>query len=124
MDVIKKMRPGEPGTKRLHARFGDQLVCVRYRNDSANQRRLTTVELIVDEGFHLTDKRSASRARQSNNNRNVLVRIDYHETELRQQARQVGGRWQPEHKRWILRYRDAKKMGLDDRIEEINNVEI
>ena len=47
MDVIKKMKPGDPGTKRLLAKYGEQLVCVRYRNDRQNQRRLTTIELIV-----------------------------------------------------------------------------
>ncbi|MDY6921765.1 MAG: hypothetical protein SV765_16320 [Pseudomonadota bacterium] len=49
MDVTKTLRPGDSGTKRLKQRYGDRLVCVRYRKDAGRQRRYTTVELIVDE---------------------------------------------------------------------------
>lgn len=50
MDVIKTLKPGDSGTKRLSARYGDRLVCVRYRKDEDQNRRYTTVELIVGEG--------------------------------------------------------------------------
>ncbi|MGB3623242.1 hypothetical protein FT643_00585 [Ketobacter sp. MCCC 1A13808] len=50
MDVIKTLRPGDSGTKKLTKRYGDKLVCVRYRKDQVTQRRYTTIELIVDEG--------------------------------------------------------------------------
>ena len=38
------LQPGQKGTKKLLAQYGDQLVCVRYRDDSARRRRLKTVE--------------------------------------------------------------------------------
>lgn len=50
MDVIKTLRPGDSGTKKLSQRYGDRLVCVRYRKDEQKKRRYTTIELIVDEG--------------------------------------------------------------------------
>lgn len=50
MDVIKTLRPGDSGTKKLTRRYGERLVCVRYRKDQNSNRRYTTIELIVDEG--------------------------------------------------------------------------
>lgn len=47
--VLKKLSPTAPGAKRLATRYGKALVCVRYREDLARGRRLTTVELVVDE---------------------------------------------------------------------------
>lgn len=41
--------PGRNGTKKLLRQYGDRLLRVRYRYDSETRRRLTTVELIVDE---------------------------------------------------------------------------
>ncbi len=43
-----KLRPGQRGTKKLLAQYGDQLVCVRYRYDEATHKRYKTVELIVE----------------------------------------------------------------------------
>ncbi|MEJ5346981.1 MAG: hypothetical protein WHS83_18885 [Chloroflexus sp.] len=44
-----KLKPGQRGTKKLQALYGDRLICVRYRYDIATGRRLKTIELIVDE---------------------------------------------------------------------------
>jgi hypothetical protein len=121
MDVIKKMKPGEPGTKRIHAKYGEQLVCVRYRHDKQNHRRVTTIELIVDTGFYLPESNASSLLGYQNNNRNVFVRIDYKEAELRRIIKSAGGKWDPVTKRWVLRYRDAEKLQLYERIEEIKD---
>ncbi|MCU0493482.1 MAG: hypothetical protein MUD01_17995 [Chloroflexaceae bacterium] len=43
-----KLRPGQRGTKKLLAVYGDQLLCVRYRYDEESRKRFKTVELIVD----------------------------------------------------------------------------
>ena len=43
------LQPGQKSTKKPHDQYGDQLVCVRYRYDEAQQRQLKTVELIVEE---------------------------------------------------------------------------
>ena len=47
--VIKKIDPQAPGARRWAAAYGEKLVCVRYRLDPQRQRRLTTVEIVVDE---------------------------------------------------------------------------
>jgi len=121
MDVIKKMKPGEPGTKRLQAHYGEQLVCVRYRHDRQNRRRLTTVELIIDTGFYLPESRilTQRQAQTPDPGRKVMVRIDYPESDLRQKIKQAGGKWDPERKRWLVSYREAEKLGLASRIEDI-----
>jgi hypothetical protein len=49
MPVGLHLKPGQKGTKRLVADYGDRLVCVRYRYDAARKRRIKTVELIVAE---------------------------------------------------------------------------
>ena len=41
--------PGMSGTKKLLARYGESLVCVRYRYDRATGRRVKTAELIVED---------------------------------------------------------------------------
>ena len=49
MDVRVTLKPGQKGTRRLATRYGDRLVCVRYRYDKVKRKRYKTIELIVDE---------------------------------------------------------------------------
>lgn len=76
--VLKKLSPTTPGAKRFATRYGQTLVCVRYREDPQGKRRLTTVELIVDERPLPVP---------------AGVRIAYGETELRHQVKAAGGIW-------------------------------
>ncbi len=118
MDVIKKMHPGQPGTKRYTNQYGESLVCVRYRRDASNSRRITTVELIVDDGFYHPDNSAIAKTLYSSPNRNVYVRVGYEETWLRMQIKVVGARWVAEKKLWIMRYREVEKLGITERIIE------
>ena len=43
------LHPSQQDTTQLLPQYRDQLVCVRSRYDAARQRRLKTVELIVEE---------------------------------------------------------------------------
>jgi len=43
MEVTKTLRPGDKGTARLLRKYGDRLVCVRYRHDSQRKKNLTTI---------------------------------------------------------------------------------
>lgn len=43
-----KLKPGQKGTKALVEKYGDALICVRYRYDEASRTRIKTVELIVE----------------------------------------------------------------------------
>jgi len=49
MQVLAIRRPGQRGTQKLVTRYGDRLVCVRYRYDAAAGKRYKTVEIIIDE---------------------------------------------------------------------------
>ena len=46
MEISKTLQPGDMGTKRFLNKYGDQLVCVRYRIDKQLQKRYTAIELI------------------------------------------------------------------------------
>lgn len=56
MKVKSTLAPGQKGTKELTEKYGDQLICVRYRYDSSTQKRYKTVELIIDEQDWLPDE--------------------------------------------------------------------
>ena len=47
--VIKTLWPGQAGTIKLSRRYGDALVCVRYRHDAKGAVRYTTIEVVVDQ---------------------------------------------------------------------------
>ena len=50
MRVGTVRKPGDTGTEKLVAKYGDRLVAVRYRYSHAKRKRYKTVELIVAEG--------------------------------------------------------------------------
>src|SRR5258706_15786640 len=78
MEIRLTLRPGMSGTKKLLARYGERLVCVRYRYDRATGRRVKTAELIVG------DVAWAGRARKPRRNDRdfVAVRIAWKESGL------------------------------------------
>ncbi len=109
MEIRKTLQPGDMGTKRLLKKYGEQLVCVRYRIDKLSQKRFTTVELIIDEKPYI----------RTNPNINAWVKINFNETKQRQQVKTAGAKWSTEHKVWIMDYEIAKKLGLKKRIIKI-----
>jgi len=61
MKTHTHLKPGQKGTKRLVEKFGDSLICVRYRYDESRGVRLKTVEIVVEEkpwksSFHFRDE--------------------------------------------------------------------
>ena len=42
------LRPGARGTRHLVQKYGNKLICVRYRYDREKKQRVKTVELIED----------------------------------------------------------------------------
>jgi hypothetical protein len=106
MEVRKTLQPGEMGTKQFLNKYGDRLVCVRYRIDKQQQKRYTTIELVVDEKPYISQKPTVI----------VWVKIMYSETELRQQVRAIGARWVSDSKVWEMDFEGAKKLGLKKRI--------
>lgn len=114
MDVIKTVSAGAPGTKKYLRKFGDRLVCVRYRKEKNSNRRFTTVELIVDENTVFPNL----FRRQPHPSKIVSLRIGFDEYELRQKIKQQGAKWSPEQKTWKLAWQDVVSLGLEDRVIE------
>ncbi len=106
----RKLKPGDAGTQKFVQRYGDALVCVRYRYDAASARRVTTVELIVETGPW-----QKSRHRIPHN-KTVAIRVDYGETQLRKLVKNVGGKWNAQQQVWHLPYGEVKQLGLTERI--------
>lgn len=110
MKTGRKLKPGQPGTKKLMREFGDKLVCVRYRYDAGRQRRLKTVELILEETPWQPDTTKIPL------NKILHIQVRYNEAALQQQVRAVGGKWNKERQAWALPYRAILKLGLTERI--------
>ncbi|MCP3960073.1 MAG: hypothetical protein GY719_19685 [bacterium] len=104
------LKPGQPGTKSLLARYGERLVCVRYRYDTESGNRFKTAELIVGE----SDWQPA--ARQIADDAIVSVRVRWEETEVRRRVKLTGGRWDSVGRVWRLRRDRVEELGLEDRI--------
>jgi hypothetical protein len=110
MQTRLKLRPGDRGTKQLVAKYGDRLVCVRYRYDAENKRRYKTVELIVEEvGWQ-------PRPRPLPAGTVMVVKVKWGEAELARRVRQAGGRWNPNKRAWELRYDRVVELGLEERV--------
>ena len=116
MDVVKTIRPGQAGSHRFLDEWGDRLVAVRYRKAGNPNRIYTTIEVIVDERQASTPVLSTRAFNMTGRNRAVAIRVHYEENELRQKIKAAGAKWSPQLKLWLLRYTDAVKMGLRDRI--------
>jgi hypothetical protein len=108
-----KLKPGQKGTKALLEKYGDALVCVRYRYDEASRTRIKTVELIVDKK-ELTPSRK--KQQKIEDETVVPVRIQYGEKELGKMARSSGGKWDPKVKLWYIPYGKIKGTELEQHI--------
>jgi hypothetical protein len=109
MRARKKLKPGQDGTKSLLDKYGDQLLCVRYRYDEQQRLRHTTVELIVETTKWQPPTVTADHV--------VGVRIGLPEVELQRKVKQAGGKWNRERQFWEIRYGQAILLGLKARIE-------
>ena len=116
METRLHLKPGQNGTKQLVQKYGERLVCVRYRYDSENGLRHKTVELIEETVPWRPANTREQHLMQRTAEEPVLIKIAYEERELREQVRQAGGRWQPAERAWAVPYRVAETLGLLDRI--------
>lgn len=97
------LAPGANGTKRLVERYGERLVCVRYRYDEERGKRVKTAELVEEE----TDWMPWSVC---------LVQIGYEETSLRERVRAAGARWSPEQRLWKMTGAMVRALKLEPRV--------
>lgn len=128
MHVLSIRRPGQRGTRKLVARYGERLVCVRYRYDAASGTRYKTVELIVDHAAwtpppphpHMLKPRievdNLGDLEATSLPQKVGVKVFFRENDLRQRVKAAGGLWSKDEKLWHLPYRTAVSLGLEHRI--------
>ena len=115
--VRLKLAPGLRGTKKMERKYGDSLVCVRYRYDQAAKKRYKTVELVeVEVDWNPEAHQSRARSPIPTPSDKFGVRVFYDETELRSKVKQVGGIWRPKQKVWELTYAQICALGLESRI--------
>ena len=110
MPASTKLKPGQNGTKGLVAKYGDALLCVRYRYDKQNRTRLKTVELIIEK------KPWIPTAHRYGNDALVPVRIGFADKALRELAKAVRGKWNPEERVWYIQYGKIKGTELEKHI--------
>lgn len=91
--IIKKLQPDQAGAKKLSQRYGQALICVRYRVDRDQGKRYTTVELLVEQS-PLADKPKASS--------HVHLRIAHTNKVQRQVLISSGAEWNSQAKTWRL----------------------
>jgi hypothetical protein len=108
------LAPGQNGTKKLLAQYGERLVRVRYRYDAERSLRMKTVELIVE----TVAWRPRSRERRREPSDMVGVAIAYGETDLRARIKAAGGIWRPRHRLWEVDWKTVRELGIQDRVVE------
>ncbi|NVN99892.1 MAG: hypothetical protein HXX17_11250 [Geobacteraceae bacterium] len=108
MKAYAHLKPGQKGTVRLKEKYGDALLCVRYRFDEIRQVKVKTVEIIVDEKPLVKPRFSDEEI--------VPVSVFYDEEELRQQLRRKRARWDGDLKMWFVRYGLIRGTELESRI--------
>lgn len=106
-EVLATYHPGERGIRKLEKEWGAKLVCVRYRYNAKRGTRRTTVEIVVRE--------APWRHRR---NSEVALDLRSWESDLRKAIIAAGGRWDVDHKTWLLRRRTAAKLGLEKKVRK------
>jgi hypothetical protein len=85
MKAYAHLKPGQKGTVRLQEKYGDALLCVRYRFDEQTGDNVTTVEIVVD--------RRARKKPLFLDAELIAVAVAYDEKALREKLKAAGGRW-------------------------------
>ena len=112
MQTQSTLKPGQRGTKKLVERYGDRLICVRYRIDRETGKRLKTVELIVDETEPATQQ-PARQPKQSATPTHVFIHISAHDVNLQQRVKAKGAWFNAKKNLWRLPYNEVQAMGLE-----------
>jgi hypothetical protein len=122
MDIRTVRRPGEKGTQELVKKYGERLVCIRYRYDPVRQKRLKTVELIIAERDwlppppHPQEIKATGFAPKRFHTRRVGIRIGFEEAELRKQIKAAGGMWDSSERLWFVPEEQVRRLGLVQRV--------
>ena len=121
--LVKTIRkPGQRGTLDLVEKYGDRLVCVRYRYDPKRKQRFKTAEIIVEqrewepEEAPSTAPETPTPIEPPRYTRHVGLRIRYNEKDLQRKIKAIGGTWSPAERLWYAPEEYVRKIGLEGRI--------
>lgn len=110
MKAQRKIKPGQPGTKKWLEKYGSNLICVRYKYDEEQKKRITTIEIIVEEkDWNVNQKRIPK-------NKIVGLKVEYGEVQVARLIKAAGGKWNKSKKVWELPYKDVLALGLEPRL--------
>ena len=109
--MLRKLKPGQPGTKRLLEQYGEQLICVWYRYDAGTCKRVKTVEIVIEENEWLPP------AQRFSADEVVWLRTGFVDRSRQQQLRAAGGKWDSQRCIWLISYDAAVKLGLAAHVE-------
>jgi len=114
MTTKKVIHAGQPGTQKWIKKFGQDLIAVRYKYDTATNKKMVTVELIAEvQDWQKNLKRIPK-------NKIVKIKIGYGEIDLRQRIKALGAVWNKTEKVWEMKYEIVKTLGLTERIIDSN----
>jgi len=106
----RTLYPGQAGTKKWVKKYGDRLCCVRYKYDSKNNKKFTTVELIAEE------KKWFPNPNRIPHNKLIDIRVRYGEVHIGKLVKAAGGTWNKKKNVWELAYKDVIALGLENRM--------
>ena len=112
MKIKRIIKPGQPGTKKLVKKYGENLVCVRYRYDIESMRMFKTIELIIEDSPWQPGRRKIPL----NKIMDLPIKVD--EIGLRKKIKMAGATWDPKKQVWHLPYKQVVKLGLTNRIKD------
>lgn len=86
-------------------------MCVRYRYDVLQRKRLKTVEIVIAESEWQPPGERFSKEEI------VWVRIGFVDRSIQQRIRAAGGKWDARQCVWCIRYDAAVKLGFAAHVE-------
>jgi hypothetical protein len=105
-----------PDTKKLAARYGERLVCVRYLYDETRGRRLKTVALVIEVVIEEAPWHGRARKPRRNDHDLARVRIARDEAGLRIAVKKAGGISRPRQMLWEMPWNAVRTLGIGHRV--------
>ena len=98
------LRPGQRGTRNLVKKYGESLLCVRFRYDAQLRLRIKTVELVVEKTEWVPPRPQYTK------DAFVALRIEASHIPMQSQVKTSGGKWDAGKPLWFVQY--GKIVGL------------
>ncbi len=109
------LKPGQKGTKQLTDKYGEALLCIRFRYDEETGKRFKTVELIVEQTEWTPPPPKYDQEAL------VPLRIEAANMPLRAKVKAAGGKWFPEELLWYVKYGAIVGGPLENHIHIVNS---